>query len=142
MKGNKTMLYDKENLFSENQVFTASAASTNVIDIAKGNLKEVAYGTPIPLRIQVTEDYTGLTSINFKVQTCAAEGFASNVTTLAETGAVAAASLKAGYVAPINYIPKGNKGYVRIYYDVVGTATAGKVTAGIVAGNEGSWQDM
>ena len=136
------MLWDKENLFSENQAITTTAASTNVIEAAKGQLKEIAFGTPIPLRIQVTEDFTGLTSINFKLQTCAAEGFSSNVSVLAETGAVAAASLKAGYVAPINFIPKGNKGYLRLYYDVVGTATAGKVTAGIVAGDEGTWQDM
>ena len=136
------MLYDLENLFSNNQAVTADAASTNVIKLAAGQLKEVAFGTPIPLRIQVTEDFATLTSLNIKVQTATDEAFTTPVD-LAETGAIAAASLKAGYVAPINFIPKGNLGYMRLYYDVTGSnATAGKITAGIVAANEGSYQDM
>lgn len=136
------MLYDLENLFSNNQAVTADAASTNIIKLAAGQLKEVAFGTPIPLRIQVTEDFETLTSLNIKVQTASDEAFASPVD-LAATGAIAAADLKAGYVAPINFIPKGNLGYMRLYYDVTGSnATAGKITAGIVAANEGSYQDM
>ena len=136
------MLYDKENLFSENQAITSDAASTNVIQLAKVQLKEVAFGTPIPLRIQVTEDFATLTSLEIKVQTATDAAFTTPVD-LASTGAIAAASLKAGYVAPINFIPKGNKGYLRLYYDVTGSsATAGKITAGIVAANEGSYQDM
>ncbi len=136
------MLYDLENLFSNNQAVTADAASTNIIKLAAGQLKEVAFGTPIPLRIQVTEDFETLTSLNIKVQTASDEAFTSPVD-LAATGAIAAADLKAGYVAPINFIPKGNLGYMRLYYDVTGSnATAGKITAGIVAANEGSYQDM
>lgn len=136
------MLYDLENLFSNNQAVTADAASTNIIKLAAGQLKEVAFGTPISLRIQVTEDFETLTSLNIKVQTASDEAFTSPVD-LAATGAIAAADLKAGYVAPINFIPKGNLGYMRLYYDVTGSnATAGKITAGIVAANEGSYQDM
>lgn len=136
------MLYDLENLFSNNQAVTADAASTNVVKLAAGQLKEVAFGTPIPLRIQVTEDFATLTSLNIKVQTASDEAFTTPVD-LAATGAIAAADLKAGYVAPINFIPKGNLGYMRLYYDVTGSnATAGKITAGIVAANEGSYQDM
>jgi len=136
------MLYDKENLFSENQAITADAASTNVVCLAKGQLKEVAFGTPIPLRIQVTETFATLTSLEIKVQTATDAAFTTPIT-LATTGAIAAADLVAGYVAPINYVPKGNKGYLRLYYDVTGSsATAGKITAGIVAANDGSYQDM
>lgn len=136
------MLYDLENLFSNNQAVTADAASTNIIKLAAGQLKEVAFGTPIPLRIQVTEDFETLTSLNIKVQTASDEAFTSPVD-LAATGAIAASDLKAGYVAPINFIPKGNLGYMRLYYDVTGSnATAGKITAGIVAANEGSYQNM
>lgn len=136
------MLYDKENLFSENQAITSDAASTNVIKITNGDLKEVAFGTPIPLRIQVTQDFATLTSLNIKVQTATDAAFTTPVD-LAETGAIAAATLKEGYVAPINFIPKGNKGYLRLYYDVTGSnATTGKITAGIVAGNEGSFHNM
>lgn len=139
------MLYDLENIFSNNQTITADAASTNVLKLASGRIKEVAFGTPIPLRIQVTEAFTGATSVEIKVQTDDNEAF-SSPTTLATTGAITGTDLKAGYVAPINYIPKGNEGYLRLYYDVTvgsgGSITAGKITAGIVAANEGSFQDM
>lgn len=142
------MLYDKQNLFSENQAITADAASTNVVCLAQGTLKEAAFGTPIPLRIQVTEAFAGVTassSLEIKIQTDDNEGF-SSPTTLATTGAIAADKLVEGFVAPINFIPKGNEGYMRIYYDVTVASgesiTKGKITAGIVAGNEGSFQDM
>ena len=135
------MLYDLENIFSDNQAVTADAASTNVIKITNGQLKEVAFGTPIPLRIQVTEDFATLTSLEIKVQTATDEVFTTPVD-LASTGSIAAASLKAGYVAPINFIPKGNLGYLRLYYDVTGnSATAGKITAGIVAANGGGFHE-
>lgn len=139
------MLLDKENLFSDNQAITADAASTNVINIADGNFKEVAFGTPIPIRIQVTEGFTGASSLEIKVQTATDAAFTTPVT-LATTGAIGSANLTAGYVAPINFIPKGNLGYMRLYYDVTvasgGSISAGKITAGIVAGNENSYQDM
>ena len=139
------MLYSKEDLFSDNQAITADAASTNIIDLAQGQLKEVAYGTPIPLRIQVTQSFTGATTVEIKVQTDDNTSF-SSPTTLATTGALANDTLKAGYVAPINFVPRGNDRYMRIYYDVtVGSGasiSAGKITAGIVAGDSGSWHNM
>ena len=135
------MLYDKETSFSDNQAVTTTAASTNVVRMAAGPIKEVAFGKPIPLRIQVTEDFTGCTSIDFAVETSATEDFTSSKT-LVSTGAVALANLKAGYVAPINYVPKGNEGYMRIKYTVVGTATAGKITAGLTLGEDGSYHEI
>lgn len=135
------MLYDKENLFSENQEILSNAVSTNILELAKGMLKEIANGTPIPLRIQVTEAFAGLTSLEIKVETSANEAF-SNSVVLATTGAIPQAKLVEGFVAPINYIPKGNLGFMRLSYTVAGTGTAGKITAGIVAGNEGSFHDM
>lgn len=134
------MLLDLENSFSNEQAVTTSAASTNILK-ADGVIKEIAFGNPLPLRIQVVEEFAGCTSVEFKVQTATDEAFTTPVD-LATTGAVAVADLKAGYVAPILYMPKGNKGYLRIYYTVVGTATKGKVTAGIVAGQDNSYQDM
>ena len=137
------MLLDKQNLFSDDQAITADAASTNVIKMA-GTIKEVANGTPIPLLIQVTEGFTGATSIEIKVQTDDNAAF-SSPTTVATTGAIGSSSLVAGYVAAINYVPKGNEGYMRLYYDVTvgsgGSISAGKITAGIVAGLDGSYQD-
>lgn len=132
------MLLDKENLFSDNQAITADAASTNVIKTS-GTYKDGAEATP--LLIQVTEDFATLTSLEIKVQTATDAAFTSPVD-LATTGAIAAATLKKGYTAPINFVPDGNLGYMRLYYDVTGSnATTGKITAGIVAGKDKSYQD-
>jgi len=135
------MLLDMETLFSNAQAVTATGASTNVIHTAFGKLKEISFGTPLPLLIQVVEDFTGCTSVKVAVQTSATEDFAE-VVTLAETAAIPVAELVAGYKFPINFMPKGNLGYTRLYYTVNGTATAGKIDAGVVAGHDNSYQDM
>lgn len=139
------MLYDNETQFSKNQAITSDAASTNVVHLASGKLKEVAFGTPMPLRIQVTEDFVGAASLEIKVQTSATENF-SEAVVLATTGAIPASKLKAGFVAPINFVPKGNLGYMRLYYDITAASgqsvSKGKITAGIVAGDEGSYHEM
>jgi len=121
------MLLDAQCLFSDNQAITADAASANVVRFGKGEF------TFVPLLIQVTQDFATLTSLTVKVQTAVDSAFTTPVDLASST--LAAASLTAGTVIPINYIPKGNLGYIRIYYDVTGSnATAGKITAGVVAG--------
>lgn len=135
------MLLDMETLFSDAQAITVTAASTNVIHTAAGKLKEIAFGTPLPLLIQVIEEFKGCTSVKVAVQTSATEDFAAPVV-LAETAAIPVADLVAGYRFPINFMPKGNLGFTRLYYTVAGTATAGKIDAGIVAGHDNSYQDM
>lgn len=135
------MLLDKETLFSDRQAVTTSAASTNVVHTALGKLKEIAFGTPMPLLIQVVEKFVGCTSVKVAVQTSATESFAQPVT-LAETAAIAVKDLVAGYKFPINFMPKGNLGYTRLFFTVDGTATAGKIDAGFVAAHDNSYQDM
>ena len=135
------MLYDLETLFSDNQKITATAESTNVVCFARSPIKEVSFGTPLPLRIQVTETFAGLTNLTVTVETAADEEFDEPVE-LATSGAVAAEDLVAGYTFPINFIPKGNLGYMRLKYTVSGTATAGKITAGVVAANGGGFHEV
>lgn len=139
------MIFDAQTRFSNAQAVTASAASTNVIDLG-------AAGTPfgdnsaiardqgimqIPLRIQVTEAFATLTSLKVAVQVDDNSAFSSAVTVL-ETEAIVAASLVAGYQFNIDSFPlKTNERYVRLYYTVAGSdATAGKITAGVVAANQ------
>lgn len=135
------MLLDMETLFSNAQAVTATGASTNVIHTAFGKLKEISFGTPLPLLIQVVEAFEGCNSVKVAVQTSATENF-TEVVTLAETAAIPVAELVAGYKFPINFMPKGNLGYTRLHYTVDGTATAGKIDAGVVAGHDNSYQDM
>ena len=139
------MIFDEQALFSDKQAITADAASTNVIDLgAPGTPKhgkapitqDFGRGRAVPIRIQATEAFNNLTSLKIKVQVDDNEAF-SSAKDVAEV-TVLQADLVAGYVAPMSYVPRGtNERYMRLYYDVTGTApTTGKITAGLVAGNE------
>lgn len=140
------MLLDKETQFSDNQKITVAAASTNIVKMASTEHKmtEVAFGEPIPLLIQVVEDFENTTKIQIDVQTAADETFTTSTTLASAT--LNAADLKAGSKFPINFVPKGNLGFMRLYYtptaDTSKTITAGAITAGIVAGHDHSFQDM
>ncbi len=123
------MILDEQALFSNKQAVTTSAASTNIIK----SVGEISYGKEIPVVFQVDEDFAGATSVTFAIQTSANEAFSTPVT-LATTAAVPVANLKQGYISSMNYMPKGNLGYIRAYYTVAGTATAGKISAGVCLG--------
>ena len=138
------MIFSAEQLFSDDQAITATAASTNVIDLgatgtvlnAPNDLKrDLGKGTPIPILIQVTEDFATLTSLTVSVQTDDDENFGT-ATTVLSSPAVPVADLVEGYKFPIIWVPIGvNKRYLRLNYTVAGSnATTGKVTAGIVMG--------
>ena len=120
------MLLDAQCLFSDAQAITATAASTNVVRFGKGDISFV------PLLIQVVQSFATLTSLTVTVQTAVDSAFTTPVDLASVT--VTAANLTVGNVLPISYIPKGNLGYMRLYYTVTGSnATAGKITAGVSA---------
>ncbi len=139
------MIFDKQVQFSAAQAVTASAASTNVIDLLAAG---IPYGDNaalardqglfnIPLLIQVVTAFATLTSLKVAVQTDDNSSF-SSATTVLETEAIAAASLVAGYQFNIDKIPlKTSERYVRLYFTVAGSdATAGAITAGVTAANQ------
>lgn len=131
------MILDLENLFSDQQVITASASSTNVIKLPKN----IAKGNPVPLLIQATENFATLTSLTVSVRTSAtvSAGALVSPTVLATTAAIPVASLKAGYKFPLNFVPNGNDNYVDLLYTVTGSnATTGKITAGITFSQAGT----
>jgi hypothetical protein len=131
------MIIDKQNLFSEDQAVTASAVSTNVIDLgAEGT------GTPSPnlkdaeLFVQVTEAFATLTSLTVALQTDSAEGFGT-VETVLQSAAIPVASLLVGYKFKLRGLPEGLSRYVRLNYTVAGSnASAGKIFAGLVLGSQ------
>lgn len=140
------MIFDAQSKFSAAQAITVSAASTNVIDLGAAGIpygdtaaltRDQGVGEMVPLLIQVTTAFATLTSLKVAVQTSVDEAFTSPVTVL-ESEAIAAASLVAGYVFNIDKLPEKTRlRYVRLYYTVAGLdATAGKVTAGIVAARQ------
>ncbi len=140
------MIFDAQTKFSAAQAVTASAASTNVIDLlATGTVygasaaiaRDQGVGEEIPVAIQVVTTFATLTSLKVAVQMSTDEAFTSPLVVL-ETEAIPAATLVAGYTFNIGRIPlKTTARYIRLYYTVAGSnATAGAVTAGVVAANQ------
>lgn len=140
------MIFDAQGLFSDSQAITADAGSTNCIDLgATGTpyggsalVRDVGKGCGIPISITVTEAFNNLTSLQISVQTDDNSSFSSAATRVL-TEAIPLASLTLGYqFQGIAYLPEGtNERYVRLYYDVTGTApSTGKITAGVVAARQ------
>lgn len=136
------MIFDNQALFSKNQAITATAPSTNAIDLglngtvygsSAGIPKDVGKGNPVPLLVQVTEDFNNLTSLKIDIELDTTTTFTPDkVITL---GTFLAADLKAGFQIPFTYLPNGiNMQFMQLKYTVTGTApSTGKITAGIVA---------
>ncbi len=130
------MILDKQNLLSDDQAITASAASENIIDL--GVARDIGKGTPIPFEVQVTEDFATLTSLTVALQVDDNASF-SSAKTVISSAAIAAADLVAGYKFNIGeYVPRGtDERYARLYYTVAGSnATAGAITAGVSMGSQ------
>lgn len=140
------MIFDAQALFSDGQAITADAGSTNCIDLgATGTpyggsalIRDVGKGCEVPVSVTVTETFNNLTSLQVSVQVDDNSSF-SSATTVVLSPAVVLASLVAGYTFNVPArLPEGTKErYVRLYYDVTGTApSTGKITAGIVAARQ------
>lgn len=141
------MIIDNTLVLSDSQAVTASAASTNIIDLgapgtAYGHASPLAFdigkATEIPIILHVTEAFNNLTSITVSVQVDDNAAFSSPAT-VATGPAVPLASLTAG--ARLSFpaeLPEGtNERYLRLFYTVAGAApTTGKLLAAIVAGRQ------
>jgi hypothetical protein len=141
------MIVDDTLVLSDRQPITASAASTNQIDLrAPGT----AYGHSAPVRrdmgvggsaaltVLVTEAFNNLTSLTVSLQIDNDPAFGSP-TTVASSGAIPVASLVAGYQLPFpSGLPEGTtERYVRLFYNIAGAApTVGRIFAGFVAGRQ------
>lgn len=137
------MIMDRTSLFSEKQAVTASAASTNLVDLAPLGtiygasaplIRDIGKGTDVPLFCGVVQSFNNLTSLTIAVQTDDNAGFASPKTVWTSPAyTLAQLATGAEYLLPEN-IPTGtNERFVRLFYTVAGTApTLGQITAGVV----------
>ena len=123
------MIIDRFNEFSDAQAVTATAASTNIVDLnAAGKIE----GKPYYLHIKVNTSATasGDATVTFSFETDDNTGF-SSATTLWTSAAIGKATLVAGYEVirlPINGLALER--YLRVYYTVdTGPLTAGKFDA-------------
>lgn len=118
-------IFDYKLLFSEAQDIETSEYSTNELDFGE-TAPNLGAGTQLVVKFLVTTAFVGGTSVQFKL----CHGAATSPTTvIMETPAIVTASLtKGAYVTEIK-IPDEHLRYMRIYYVVVGTFTAGAITA-------------
>ena len=148
------MWIDQGTLFSDKQAITTSANSTNTIDLgpaisskthrddfrgsSQTQIKHNAQAFAAPaLRIfcQVNEDFTGGSAVVVYVQDSADD---STFATVRISGTLENADLKKGNVILDDVPVRGLRRYVRLYYLVTGTYTAGKLTSGINVGGTGT----
>lgn len=137
------MILSQQLLFSDDQAVTATAVSTNVVDLGLPGTpygavapinQDVGKGTPVPILIQVTEDFNNLTSLEVTIET----GDTSALGDARVSETILLANLTAGKQTCIQVLPNCiNKQFLGVRYTVVGTApTTGKITASITAGNQ------
>ncbi len=136
------MIMDRSLLFSDGQAITATAASTNLVDLgATGTpyggtaiVRNVGHGHAVPMVVTVTESFNTLTTLTITLEVDDNASFSSAViawTSPAYTLAQLATGAK--HLMP-DYIPSSvNERYLRLKYTVGGSnPTLGKITAGVV----------
>jgi len=119
------MLLDKNTLFSDAQALRSTGASTNTLDLT-------AAGNAVPGRLVLIAHadtaFAGATQIVCALQTSDKSDFSSGVVTLAS---VTVSSTQLADTEKNLFalgIPVGMKRYLRMYYTVTGTVTAGAIS--------------
>lgn len=139
-------IMDRTGLFSDGQAITATAASTNIIDLgATGTpyggsalVRDIGLGNRVPLVVTVTQSFNTLTSLTISIETDDNAGF-SSATTVWTSPAYTLAQLAVGakYLLPDAIPANVNERYMRLKYTVGGSnPTLGKITAGVAAGRQ------
>jgi hypothetical protein len=135
------MILSAQQLFSDDQAITATAVSTNVIDLgvsatpygaAAALNHDIGKGTAVPILIQVTEAFNTLTSLAIAIEV----GATTSLGTVLSTQTILLAGLTVGKQTAVAVLPRGaDARYLGVRYTVAGTdPTAGKITAGITLG--------
>lgn len=114
---------DETLFYSKEQAVTATANSTNVLDLGGGDLVHGLY-----LVLQVGTAFAGLTKLEATLETADDAAFSSAETVMPLPG-YSAESLTENKVLCKVCLPVGMKKYSRIKYTVTGTGTAGTMSA-------------
>lgn len=125
-------IMDAQNRPSNAQAVTVTAVSTDSIDLLTAN-RNPGRGGDMRMQAHVVTDFAGGTSIKAQLIE-SASGSLTSPTVLAEGPVVNTADAVAGAELLDVKVPDTAKRYIGLNYVVVGTHTAGAVTAGIVAG--------
>lgn len=124
--------YDRETQFSDNQtVASGTVVGTDVYDTGLPAGANLNQNRELQILAMVETAFAGGTSINAQfVESDNADLSSPDV--LAESGAVAVANLTANAQLLATAVPRTSKRYVGVRYVVVGTMSAGGMSAGIV----------
>lgn len=118
------MLLDQNAMLSDGQELTATGASQNVLDLG-------AAGNAVPGALfavcRVDKAFAGLTALEVKLQTSDTENFSAPDVLMSVTPA-AAGLAKDETTVFVAAVPAGLKRFVRAYYTVTGTVTAGEIS--------------
>lgn len=119
------MLLDKNTMFSDAQALRSTGAGTNTLDLS-------AAGNAVPGRLVLIAHadtaFAGATQVVVALQTSDKSDFSSGVVTLASvtlSGTELADTKKNLFAVGV---PAGLKRYLRVYYTVTGTVTAGAIS--------------
>ena len=126
------MYIDRQNLFSQDQAVTTSAASTDYIDL--GVARDIGNGERPEILVLCTQDVTaaGAATVTVALQSDDNASFSSPAN-LVLSDAVPKASLVAGTEVLRVAVPHGTERYLRLFYIVdTGPLTSGKFTSGLV----------
>ena len=134
------MFYDSLNMFSDKQAITATADSAKKVHL--GGLKLAGKMDPIFIDIRVNEDFATLTSLKVELQQADTESGSYATVAGGDTGAIARASLVAGYKFGLRILPGSvTQPWLKLVYTVAGSdATKGKVTAALVREEQDSYE--
>lgn len=137
------MILSAQLMLSDDQAVTATAVSTNVIDLGVPGTpygavaplnQDVGKGCPVCFLAQVTEDFNNATSVTVTIET----GDTASLGTAIVSQTILLADLKAGKQSAIQVLPNQiDKQFLGVRYTVAGIApTTGKFTTGITMGNQ------
>lgn len=126
------MILDALLEMSDAQAVTATANSTNIIDLGPVNdnlTRDIGGGEDVYWVISVDTTFAGLTSLAAALVSDSTTDLATSPTTHIATAAIPVATLVAGYQYAVK-LPAGSyEQYLGTKYTVVGTGTAGKINS-------------
>lgn len=124
------------------QAITADAASTNYIDLRVAGIRISGGSKPPYLIVKVITAFVTTVSINFRLQTGSTTGFATTLRDVFQAR-FALAALTAGALIINQALPNLDfQRYLRMYFDVFTSASAGTVIAYLSDGPEPGVADV
>lgn len=140
------MILDNTLVLSDEQAITATALSTNVIDLGAAGTPygastalsaDMGIGQRIALNVGVTAAFNNLTSLKISLETDDNAGMTSAKEVASRTYLLAEINSAKQLEFPAALIEGVDERYVALRYTVTGTApTTGKITAAVVAAKQ------